>query len=186
MKNLKFIFLAKVLLKREIDFGDPEAVIYQCVERAYRDMMIGARYCFSGEKETCCRKFIEILNKNHYEFSREMIEETAALFGNEEVIRKDNKYVTRYGLSQKLVNMTYKYLFVFYDYIDKEIDFSDCDCPLDSIILEKTLNSDAKWTKITKEKYVFYQEKISDLLRQTELDDEIKDIGNLAFDFLNW
>jgi hypothetical protein len=99
------------------------------------------------------------------------------------------RYATRYGLAQKLVNMTFKYLYIFSDYIKAEYplpDFSNCDCPLDSIILEEAGIKNCVWSKLTPEQYIECQEKISSLLKEIKLDSELEKLGNLAFDFLSW
>ena len=94
--------------------------------------------------------------------------------------------MTRYGLAQKVVNMTYKYLYVFSDYINKDIDFTRCDCPLDSVILKKLPSINCVWSKITEDEYIYCQQLISDYLHKENIDIELTLIGNLAFDFLNW
>ncbi|MBQ3237174.1 MAG: hypothetical protein IJA92_06560, partial [Oscillospiraceae bacterium] len=114
-----------------------------------------------------------------------MIEKTLLLFGREEIIGKDNKYATRYGLAQKLVNMCFKNFYICSEYIDKKIDFSLCDCPLDSVVISK-LSSNAVWSKLTEEKYKEIQDKINQMLKKVTLDKELEKLGNLAFDFIVW
>lgn len=184
----KTLFLEKAILGRKTDFDNPDEVILQCIKLAYRDMLTAGRYYITNDMDLCCENFKSILENNHYVYSREIIEETLLLFGMKEKIGNDNKYVTAYGLAQKLVNMTYKYLYIFSAYIDKNIDFSNCDCPLDSIILGKLQYNGHVWSKITKDEYIYCQQMITDCLQQEnlDLDDELAIIGNLAFDFLNW
>ena len=106
-----------------------------------------------------------------------------------DVIRSDNRYVTGFGLAQKLVNMTFKYLYVFSDLIftDRSFpDFSLCDCPLDSIIIKKAHIVDCVWSKLTEPQYLNCQLKITELLDAASLDLELLKLGNLAYDFINW
>ena len=186
MKSCKTLFLEKVFLGRETDFNHSDSVISQCVRLAYRDMLAAGRYYLDNDMNTRCSQFIEMLQRHQFQFSRDLIEDSLMLFGPNEIIGSGNKYVTRYGLSQKLVNMTYKNFFVCSDYIDRTIDFSRCDCPLDSIILSRLPTIDLVWSKMTKSKYEFCQSHISLKLSQMDLDNELRDLGNLAFDFLMW
>lgn len=186
MKSCKTKFLEKSILGRETNLDDPEEVILKCIKLAYRDMLTAGRYYISKDMDSRCDKLKLILEKNSYVYSHNIIEETLSIFGNEEKIGTGNEYVTRYGLTQKLVNMTYKYLYVFSEYTRKDIDFSDCDCPLDSVILKKLKFKGHVWSKMTKAEYEQCQQMIADNLKEKDLDTEIMLIGNLAFDFQNW
>lgn len=178
-------FLEKSVLGRKTDLRNPEDVILKCINLAYKDMLTVGRYYIKTDMISTCNNFKTLLEEQHYEFSRKLIDDSLSLFGNKEEIGTGNKYVTRYGLTQKLVNMTFKYLYVFRNYTGKDIDFSACDCPLDSIILNE-LSSDYVWSKLSKEEYAKCQKTISEELKSQPLDRELSQIGNLAFDFINW
>lgn len=193
-KSYKVKFLEKSILgqKIELELNNSEEIILKCIHLAYKDMLTSGRFYLSNDENnntvSRCNRFKSILEDRNYNYSRDLIEKVFPLFADDEEIRKDtgNRYATRYGLAQKLVNMAYKYFYVFYDYIDKEIDFSKCDCPLDSIILRK-LELDYVWSKITKHDYEYCQELITECLKNKEnLDSELKSLGNLAFDFRYW
>ena len=83
-----------------------------------------------------------------------------------------------YGKAQKIVNMTFKYLFCS-DYIDKDY-FDYCHMPLDSYTLEwfrrKTENEIKfdKWSNLDYDKYVKITEKIFEILQQKPLVAEFK------------
>ena len=187
MTSWKDIFLVKSMLGRTTNLSCPEDVIFKCAGLAYRDMLDGGRFYLSNNKESRCRGIIEILEKHNYTFSREIIDEACNLFGSEEEISGTRgRYVTRYGLAQKFVNMMFKYLYVFSDYTKKDIDFSQCDCPLDSIILGKLPEISSTWTKITAPEYTECQNEIAAKLKKKPLDMELQVLGNLAFDFLSW
>lgn len=189
-KDYRISFLQKSLLGRKTKFEDPEEVILKCIKLAYRDMMTAGRYYLVNKEnniDTRCNGLKSILEENSYIYSCDIIEKACILFGKEENIGSDKKYVTRYGLAQKFVNMTYKYFYVFNDYIKKEIDFSNCDCPLDSVILRKIPEHKGyTWSKLTKEDYEFCQKRISESLLEENLNDKLKSLGNLAFDFKYW
>ncbi len=185
MKSIKMIFLEKTVLGRKTDLRNPEDVILHCINLAYRDMLTAGRYYIKANITSTCNNFKTLLEERNYEFSKELINDSLSLFGSKEKIGAGNKYVTRYGLTQKLVNMTFKYLYVFSDYTGKKIDFSACDCPLDSVILNR-ISSDYVWSKLSKEEYDECQKNISEELKAQSLDRELSQIGNLAFDFKNW
>lgn len=181
-------FLEKTLLGRDTIFNDSGNVIYRCIRLAYRDMMMAGRYYVSLDMENMCQEVRSIFEEADFVFSRDLIEKVSKLFGDKEVIegQKGGNYrVTTYGLAQKLVNMSYKYFYVFEHYIGRKIDFSNCDCPLDHFILEELKSGDA-WSKLTKNQYRQYQEQIADELKKEQLDSELVSLGNLAFDFLYW
>lgn len=186
MKSNKILFLEKAVLGRNTDFRESEEVIKACINMAYRDMLTAGRFYLSKEMTKRCTEFKEILEERNYCYDNKLIDDTLSIFGDEEKIRNKKNFVTRYGLAQKLVNMTYKYFWIFSEYIDKKIDFSHCDCPLDSIILGELKTDTPVWSKIKKDDYVKVQSTIATMLKQIVLTEDLKDLGNLAFDFLNW
>lgn len=186
MKPYRTIFLEKVFLGRDTDFANADNVIYKCVRLAYKDMLAAGRYYLPNDTDARCRNFTELLEKHQYRFSRNLISDALPLFGEAEIIGSGNKYVTRYGLAQKLVNMTFKNFYICSDYIGRTIDYSSCDCPLDSVILNKLPQIDVVWSKLTKDRYELCQDIISAILHKADLNAELTALGNMAFDFLNW
>ncbi len=197
-QNNEFIlnFLKKNLLGQGVNADDKEQVIKKCISLAYKDMMTAGMYFLDkdlgkSDKEKTKRnnerkeKFYKILVEKNFEFSRGLIKDTCAIFGENEKIENSKSFATRYGLSQKLVNMTFKYLYVFDDLIGMSIDYSNCDCPIDSIIIDKKLNQKGKfvWSKLKKEEYEELQKKIYE---KVNLEKEYKNLGRLLYDFLNW
>lgn len=187
-------FLETSLLGRSTNRDDPNDVQLKCIDLAYKDMMTAGRYCgssFSCRKEEICRAVNEKILARKYSFSRDLIEEISKEFCSDcdDRIKNGNRYATGYGLAQKLINMTFKYLYVFSDLIfaDGSIpNFSLCDCPLDSNILKKTPITGVVWSKLIASQYQECQDEISDLLKEETLDSELSKLGNLAFDFLKW
>ena len=179
-------FITKSMLGREIKLNCQEDIVKRCISKAYDDMMTVGRYYKLNDKDKLIQAMYDLLEQQNYEFSREMISCYALKFGFEIKEKTSNgkiDYVTSYGLAQKVVNMTYKYLYVFNDTLQLNIDFRNCDCPLDSIILAK-LKTKATWSKISKETYVQCQEEIN--IKVAEIDDELKEIGRMSFDFMIW
>lgn len=204
MNNCKEKFMVKLLLGREVNLSNTDVVIHKCAELAYKDMLSAGRYYLykkdiekiseKKKKEKHekmierCGIMINLLEENNYMFSRNLIQKTCLVFGQKEIIGQGKNYVTRYGLAQKFVNMMFKYLYLFSDYTKKEIDFSLCDCPLDSIILQNASISKRGlvWSKISEEDYCICQQDIEKALKSERLDDELQELGNLAFDFIVW
>lgn len=192
MKDWKICFLKSSLLGQATDKSNPDEVFSKCFDLAYRDMMTAGRFyssSFLNKKEDILKETKKIIRDKNYSSSRDIIEDVAKLICNEK-IGSCTKYVTGFGLAQKLVNMTFKYLYVFSDLIFKGKgmpDFSKCDCPIDSIILKKAGINDCAWSKLTNEQYETCQEKISEFLKNEKfLDPELSNLGNLAYDFMNW
>lgn len=186
-------FLESSLLGQSTPKNDPKKVELKCIQLAYGDMMNAGRYyseLFLNTKDKILTVTQDILQRCDYAFSRELIQRTAFQFCEAPIIKTSaSRYVTSYGLAQKLVNMTFKYFYIFSDYIFKDRaypDFSLCDCPLDSIILDKAKIKGCVWSKLTAQQYEDCQDKIATLLKQTSLDAELTQLGNLAFDFINW
>ena len=191
MTDWKKSFLESSVLGQSTNKCCPSEVIIKCIELAYSDMMTAGRYysaSFLNDKKEICSATNSAITESNFVFSRKIIEDISLLFCDN-TIGNGNRYVTGFGLAQKLINMTFKYLYVFSDliFIDKPIpDFSSCDCPLDSIILNGIPYNKTVWSKFPKADYIKCQNKISDSLKSMTLDDELKSLGNMAYDFLNW
>lgn len=180
-------FITKSMLGREIKLNCQEDVIKRCISKAYDDMLTVGRYYKLNDKDKLIQALYDLLEQHKFEFSRDIISSYALEFGfniKEKTNSKGNiDYVTSYGLSQKVVNMTYKYLYVFSSSLKIRINFENCDCPLDSIILAK-LKTKATWSKITKEIYNVCQDEIDTIVSFGN--NEMKEIGRMAFDFMIW
>lgn len=191
MMDCKRNFLESSLLGQSTNKNNPNEVQAKCVDLAYKDMMTAGRYysaSFLYTRKEICHVTNETIKNCDYVFSKDLIQNTSLLFCDDKIVR-DNKYVTGYGLAQKLINMTFKYLYVFSDliFIEHSLpNFSLCDCPLDSIILKKASIKGLVWSKLTAQQYQECQDEISNLLKYKSLSLELSKLGNLAFDFLNW
>ena len=191
MADWKKSFLESSVLGQSTNKCCPSEVIIKCIELAYSDMMTAGRYysaSFLNDKKEICSATNSAITESNFVFSRKIIKDISLLF-YDNTIGNDNHYVTGFGLAQKLINMTFKYLYVFSDliFVDKAIpDFSSCDCPLDSIIIKKAHIKDCVWSKLTEQQYLECQAKITELLNANSLDLELSKLGNLAYDFINW
>lgn len=191
MADWKKSFLESSVLGQSTNKCCPSEVIIKCIELAYSDMMTAGRYysaSFLNDKKEICSATNSAITESNFVFSRKIIKDISLLFCDNN-IGNDNHYVTGFGLAQKLINMTFKYLYVFSNliFVDKAIpDFSSCDCPLDSIIIKKAHIKDCVWSKLTEQQYLECQAKITELLNANSLDLELSKLGNLAYDFINW
>ena len=191
MTDWKKSFLESSVLGQSTNKCCPSEVIIKCIELAYSDMMTAGRYysaSFLNDKKEICSATNSAITESNFVFSRKIIKDISLLFCDN-TIGNDNHYVTGFGLAQKLINMTFKYLYVFSDliFVDKAIpDFSSCDCPLDSIIIKKAHIKDCVWSKLTEQQYLECQAIITELLNANSLDLELSKLGNLAYDFINW
>lgn len=191
MTDWKKSFLEASVLGQSTNKCCPSEVIIKCIELAYSDMMTAGRYysaSFLNNKDEICFATNRAIIESNFVFSRKTIKDISLLFCDD-TIGNGNRYVTGFGLAQKLINMTFKYLYVFSDliFVDKSIpDFSSCDCPLDSIIIKKAHIKDCVWSKLTEQQYLECQAKITELLNAISLDLELSKLGNLAYDFIKW
>lgn len=219
--NAKKEFLEKSVLTRKVDFQNPNNVISACVSNACGDMMTGAHYFLpKGDEERIKNITIKLLNKYDFQYSRDLIVELAKeIFpnskpsdivefkkiqkGKREGKEKINK-ATGFGLAQKVINMSYKYFFTFNEYLmEKNINYSKCECPLDTNILEPDENPDIynpinnpkhyKWTYITEKQYNDIQKQITNILiNDSKIIDKLSnysdldDVGNMKYDFIIW
>lgn len=179
-------FLYKSLLGRKTDLKSSEQLVMTCIKKAYKDMLSGGRFFSINKNEIICSKMNNILKNNNYTFSREMIRDLQQSFDSDKMeITVNGRTASSFGLAQKIVNMTFKYLYCVHNLLYFKIDFTICDCPLDSIIL-KGINSNLKWTNISEKEYIEVQSLIDEILSQKKLDNELHELGRLAYDFINW
>lgn len=193
MSNSVDLFLMKSILGRETKPDNPESVIKGCIREAYDDMMSVGRFFEIGDKKSNCEKIHSLLKDNEYHYSRELIRNIKAIFGEEKIYNKKKSYVTSFGLSQKVVNMTYKYLYCFRDFTRLDIDFTQCDCPIDSVVLDdmekrnllKEKRTSYVWSKLDENQY----QDIQDALNGISLDtpEELSSCSpRMRYDFKVW
>lgn len=187
--NYSVLFLMESILpgiKKALVNGDINSIVNIVVDKAHRDVMVGARYKINQSSIYYCNN-----NVYYRDILRTMILNCKrSLSGRNLIIRmvESNNFNINIGLIQKLVNMSIKYLYVmdscdlldFPDY-EFQINTTDCDCPLDSIILgklhEETGVKYNAWTKI------------SDYNDYIGIQNDIEKLGytfRLNYDLINW
>ena len=193
MRNNEYIFkfLKQALLGQSVK--SKENVLRQCIKLADKDMLSGGRFIvdkFETQKQEDRINIINNLLKvdGTYCFKREIIKDVATECfwkwdeEREGTINGIKRVYTSVGLAQKLYNMTFKYLYIYYDRLPEEIGqicFGDCDCPLDSVILNNLGEKEKKWTRLNYCEYKDIQEKIDNEIENNKWK---KHMGRLIYD----
>lgn len=153
-----------------------DKLIWEAIYRAHRDVLTGrgnvTEYS-SKKKSPDSLNQICLALYNHVKCGEELSSSKLV-----SLLRKTFTDVPM-GQIQKLVNMTLKYLLILsrFHLISLVIDESKCDCPLDSVILER-LKEKTKWTRLEdEEEYNRLQEKA-----KRNSSDKVA----LEYDFINW
>ncbi len=193
-EKYKMDFFAKSVLGSKVELEKTDSVIKCCIRKAYDDMKVAGRFCLLEKtKDSFCEWFYKELDKANYEFNFGLICEAEKQLKKNFDKKKSDRGITPFGLAQKIVNMTFKYLYVFHDYAKTKTKFDGCDCPLDSIVLgrlkkEKAFaevvgaeKSSIVWSKITKTDYSNCQEAIRRTIEENK-SIFINDNGKMAYD----
>ena len=195
MNDYQIRFLKQSVLGQQVKMSKSDDVVKRCIELADKDMMSGGRFIckkdFKEKSKDCRVKYVlKKLKENSFDYSRIDKQKVCEdLFWKcddkttQTVMGIEREYLP-FGLAQKLINMTFKYLYIFKNHIGREIDFSKCDCPVDSVVLKK-LNREDKWTNMSVEQYESIQKAIDKALKDKKYSTMKKEIGALAFDD-NW
>lgn len=183
-------------------------LVWDAIWRAHRDVLTGFRFkdgkFYAGRKqaggsnnyavnEIALKLFRLIVSAKQPLASKYLIDELCEEFKEPEGLQDNNMSkpsATTFGAIQKLVNMTLKYLLILKSFgrLNEgwlgqiQIDETVCDCPVDSVILDRLAESHSelkgiKWTCITKEQYKAVQEAI---------DSEASSTIRIMYDFSNW
>lgn len=187
-KNLIIRFLTTEAIKTP-DMPRHKDRLWDAIRKAHRNVMTGARtgniskYAEKnkdGKDETLEYLYQEILNAKEPLSSSFLIQKL-----------QKNDGTLEFAAIQKLVNMTLKYLIILNECEGMASVFDiceeKCDCPIDSIILERLNkingNKHECWTKIEEPEYIKVQDEIRAYLREEYPQDTR---GNIWFDFLMW
>lgn len=188
-------------------------LIWDAIWRAHRDVLTGFRFkdseFYAGVKDDFDKEINSIAlslfglivdKKNQPLKSQDLIDILYDIFPEPKIPeekesiesgKKDAMHnATRFEATQKLVNMTLKYLLILKTYgrlpekSGVEIRIEDCDCPIDSIIIESLSKSkenkqfsNYKWTSLTKSQYAEIQRSIEEEPDMSE---------RIMYDFKNW
>ena len=191
MNDYQIRFLKQSVLGQTVRMNISKEVIKRCIVLADRDMLSGGRFICNFFKIKTSKErvdyFFRVLERADYVY--EKIDKEAvcdSIFWEcdetrHPFVQGKKRTYKPYGLAQKLVNMTFKYLYVYKDHIEKDIDFSTCDCPIDSVVLGR-IESKENWTNLTKEEYDRIQSIISEKLQEERYGSLKGEIGRMAFD----
>jgi len=191
---MEYDFLVKSIIGQTVVLSgekyNSNDVIEACIAKADRDMITaGCLYLMPGYKDERRNGLKNLLKKNEYCFSRNLIEQFAKGIMEKEIKDGIHKDVS-YGLSQKIINMCFKYFYVFRKYMDLSIDFSNCDCPIDGVILA-AIGKNSVWSQIERAEYKTIQDNIDEKIKE-KIDGKQEEmnlyceIGRMLFDFYNW
>ena len=185
------------------DKKDIEHILMWCFSNAWRDMARTlkpkAEYkdMLSGDKNKQDRE-TEILTLKNYIKDKyfnqnivdnlkqqkfEPIDYIKSIITDKNV--KQSKMKFSFGQTQKVVNMFFKYLYTFKDEPSVKLaeqNFDNCDCPIDSIILDKVYKTEkykgTVWSQIDGEQYNEIQKDIQNIV-----DNSTKYRNKLDFEF---
>lgn len=176
------IFLLKALFGQNVDFSNADSIVLECIKKAYRDMLTGGRFVRASLDEKQIILILKLLKEKDFVFSRKDIEYVASLLNtNSPFIEYGNRKASTFGLAQKVINMTYKYFYVVHSLIPElfNINYSLCDCPIDSVVLNSINYYVVPWTRLSKEQYLNIQAIIENKSLQSGC-------NKLEYDFLVW
>lgn len=180
-----------------------DELIGYCINKAWNDAMIYEKYSKNSQlkdnKDKIKEKFI-IYIKNNRE-SQEIILKPKELFEkkSQELKEKGLEFVVNFqgedgayfGVFQKFINMSMKYLFCVKGKLKLKIDFTQCDVPIDSFILDwckqvfkdgEQINlKDVVWNNLKIEVYIKIQEGIRAYVGEIN-----KNISPLELEFYVW
>ena len=173
-------------------------LLWDCIWRAHRDVMVGygraaenCYKCFSKDAEgdhqpnAIAVELYRQIKRGPKPTAKSLIKSLLDKFGDEESENARGVPATRLGAICKLVDMTLKYILIFqlFEVNDDslpELDSSECDCPIDSVILDSLeLGDQMKWTQLSFDDYKKAQDKVCERLG-AESDEPI------LWDFRNW
>lgn len=187
-KNLIIRFLTTEAIKTP-DRPKHKDRLWDAIRKAHRDVMTGAR---TGNIPIYSEKNRD-KNEKTLEYLYQQIHKEQGSLSSGLLIEKlqKNDGAIEFAAIQKLVNMTLKYLIILNECEGTASVFDiceeKCDCPIDSIILERlnkiNRNKHECWTKIEEPEYIKVQDEIRAYLREKYPQDTR---GNIWFDFLMW
>ena len=138
-----------------------EEFIRQCLETAYHS---AKRNCDGIDTETLNKAFEQIKKEIHVGFFptckdfNELHEHCCEIF--QDTVKDKNKKPYAYGIAQKVINLTFKYLYCHDEAKNYEDNFKDCHTVLDSYILKYYSIKDTSWTKLSEKDYDDIEETI--------------------------
>lgn len=193
----------------EYEEKDKDELIRYCINKAWNDAMIYEKYSkksnLKDKKDDIKENLIEYINNNNRE-SQEIILKPKELFEktSQELGEKGLKFVTYFqgednayfGVFQKFINMSMKYLICVNDKLNLGIDFMKCDVPIDSFILDwcrqvikdgEQINlKNVVWNNLNIEVYIEIQQGIRAYVGEINKKISPRNISPLELEFYIW
>ena len=188
------------------DFAYGEALRDAISQQSFKGEKNYLYGCEEGKAEV--RKYMDaVLEAEHpsFEEAEKNVEDKFTEYIKKQ--RPENNQVFTFGNTQKLINMTVKYIFISayaQSYEEFRQLFTDCHCPLDrrmaavvrkefdeaddeaaqvikeeSSVIYKKINKDITWSKVDVETYNCYQQMVRLLA-------EKKNLIPIEYDFVKW
>ena len=160
------------------DINSKEFII-ECLNAAYQS---AKRNCSGIDQNSIKIAFDKISERIREDFFRsdcdfnKLHEDICKEFLNTVKDKNGKKYT--YGIAQKVINLTFKYIYCHDDAEIYEKQFSKCHMALDSFILKHYGSSEYKWTQINEDDYNTIKGKIGN--------GEIKDLTAFQEEFVIW
>ena len=189
-----------------------EDILDYCIRKAWADATQRER--FKGQKSkiiqnkdsitSILKKEIENLElfSNYDVWHNEMCSRYDAWYNE---AHSDTEHENTYGIWQKLINMTFKYMYCRYTKFPN-IDFSKCHCPIDSIIAQRVVtlgivceveisdktvsiarSGKTNWNNMEPSDYENVRKNIQDIIKEFKINNsDTRNPTELEFDFLFW
>ena len=187
--------------------SDPEKILDYCLSKAWADATQRER--FNGQKSKIIEHKQDIIGKLKTEIETGIRTKNFFLdydkWHDEMCNNKD--YKMTYGIWQKFINMTFKYMRCSNKFPEMELLWSQCHCPIDRIIAQRadTLciicglkrsekmksiaeSGEFNWNKMeTKDQYDEVRNKIREITKKCIINNSATEHPTeLEFDFLLW
>lgn len=192
-------------MKTEIEdmTASEEAVLDYCLLKAWKDAALRERFN-AGSPIVANKENIKLILKQELLQSEKVLSD---FDGWHSSLCKNAEYGMKYGIWQKFINMTFKYMFCCYvaaGYFPQYgMAWLQCHCPIDSIIakiiyeilksdpsysvganeleLVKSISVSGKisWNNLNEEQYNLFQEQVKKICAK-------ESVSPLEFDFLHW
>ena len=203
-KVQEFVYMPRILnakMRQVISTQDAtpfEMVLSYCLRKGWSDAIARERFTQHSKIIANAPTIIASLRKGIVELSESVFDFES--WHNS--LCMSSEYEMRYGLWQKFINMTLKYLYCFKDVPSIKGKVPELHCPIDSVIAEQALpimqyhgipdtdkiiesiskngSFGVSWNNISKDEYDYVQSTVSKLC-------ELQHIPTrLAFDFIYW
>lgn len=187
----------------------PEDILDYCIRKAWADATQRERFKGQDSKIIPNKKDIqEILTsqiKSIFETETKKIKSSSDYNKWHNEICSIEDYGMKYGIWQKFINMTFKYMYCF-KRIKSKFDFQYCHCPIDRIIAQradtlcvvcglkqsrimKSIAESGKvnWNEMKAEHYQEVRNKIQEITENCTINNsDTRHPTELEFDFLLW